>query len=39
MITHCKCELMHQVLELLFDKGFVEVYEEGLVITGIDKIT
>lgn len=38
MITHCKRELMHRVLDLLFDEEFANAYDEGLVVQCVDEI-
>lgn len=33
VLTHCQCELMHGVLQLVMDDDFVYAYKHGIVIT------
>lgn len=38
MLTHCKRELMHAILRLVFDAKFVEAYEKGFEFLCYDNI-
>ncbi len=37
-ITHCRRELMHKVLSLIFDQEFSAIHQDGIVIKCADGI-
>lgn len=38
VITHCNRELLHAQLKVILDDEFLDAYEHGVVINGIDGI-